>query len=69
MFPGTFSQTVHYPAVSCLIAVRNAPQGRACLERLEGLNLLITPEIFNPALFGSSPFLARYLAHLPLSLK
>jgi methylase of polypeptide subunit release factors len=32
-----------------------------CLEKLEGLHLVIAPEVFNPSLFGSSPFLLKYL--------
>jgi methylase of polypeptide subunit release factors len=31
------------------------------VEKLEGLYLLITPQVFNPSLFGSSPFLLKYL--------
>ncbi len=38
---------------------------RLCLEKIDGLRLLVPPEVFNPALFGSSFFLARYLRQQP----
>ncbi len=38
---------------------------RLRLERLNGLALLVPPEVFNPALFGSSLFLANYLCLHP----
>lgn len=38
---------------------------RLCLERVNGLTLVIPPEVFNPALFGSSFFLAKYLRRHP----
>lgn len=38
---------------------------RLCLERINGLALVIPPEVFNPALFGSSFFLAKYLRQHP----
>jgi release factor glutamine methyltransferase len=39
--------------------------GRLCLERVHGLTLLVPAEVFNPALFGSSLFLANYLRRNP----
>jgi methylase of polypeptide subunit release factors len=36
-----------------------------CLEKVNGLNLLVLPQIFNPTLFGSSLFLANYLRQHP----
>lgn len=32
-----------------------------CLEKIADLKLLVTPEVFNPNLFGSSVFLLKYL--------
>ena len=32
-----------------------------CLERVAGFDILVAPQVFNPALFGSSAFLARYV--------
>jgi release factor glutamine methyltransferase len=40
---------------------------RLCLERIANLDLLITPQVFNPKLFGSSPFLLEYLSRYPLT--
>jgi release factor glutamine methyltransferase len=36
------------------------------LERMAGLNLLVLPEVFNPALFFSSNLLAQAVAAMPL---
>ncbi len=41
--------------------------GRLVLERLDGVRLLVLPEVFNPAVFASSGFLARAVATLPLA--
>ncbi|HEV8306792.1 MAG TPA: HemK2/MTQ2 family protein methyltransferase [Methylomirabilota bacterium] len=41
--------------------------GRHVLERLDGVRLLILPEVFNPTVFASSAFLARAVATLPLA--
>jgi release factor glutamine methyltransferase len=38
---------------------------RLRLERVNGLNLVVPPEVFNPTLFGSSVFMANYLRHNP----
>lgn len=37
--------------------------GRAVVERVEGVPLLVLPEVFNPAVFRSGAFLARTVAH------
>jgi len=39
---------------------------RLCLEKVGKLRLLITPQVFNPNLFGSSRFLVEYLQKYPL---
>jgi methylase of polypeptide subunit release factors len=40
---------------------------RLGLEKVNGLTLLVPPQVFNPALFGSSLFLANYLRQHPAS--
>lgn len=53
-------------ALGLLFEVRYSRRhAHLCLEKVEGLNLLITPQVFNPRLFGSSPFLLRYLRDHP----
>ncbi|MDZ4720932.1 MAG: methyltransferase [Roseiflexaceae bacterium] len=39
---------------------------RLVLERMAGLNLVVLPEVFNPALFFSSNLLAQAVAAMPL---
>lgn len=36
------------------------------LERIDGVALLVLPEVFNPSLFGTSEALCKYLSHAPL---
>src|SRR4051794_11360819 len=53
-------------ALKLIFAMRyQRRHGKVCLEKYRGLALLIPPEVFNPALFGSSYFLADYLLKHP----
>jgi release factor glutamine methyltransferase len=41
--------------------------GRLVLERLDGVGLVVLPDVFNPTIFVSSQFLARAVATWPLA--
>jgi release factor glutamine methyltransferase len=58
-------QLLSSAAYACWRPVLRRRLGRTVLERVDGVPLLVLPEVFNPRLFRSGAWLARAIASLP----
>src|SRR3989304_1477034 len=62
----SFGRSLVRPLARAWLAMRHQGLGRRCrrltLETVEGVPLIVLPEVFNPVLFRTGAFLARTLA-------
>jgi release factor glutamine methyltransferase len=58
-------QLLSSAAYACWRPVLRRRLGRTVLEHVDGVPLLVLPEVFNPSLFRSGAWLARAIASLP----